>query len=86
MLDFIKEVWANNVDLSFQYIGRLFVYHEELQIFSEKEWSEVDSELKDMITDNWGSYTDKYEKPLEADTITVITIWYSQRVFCRLRY
>ena len=130
MLDFIKEVWANNVDSSFQYIikwlsnmvkgkrnctclyvkalqgvgkstlpefirdyvigkditckgktdhlkgqhnlqllGRLFVYFEELQIFSEKEWSAVDSELKDMITDNWGSYTDKYEKRFEAENI-----------------
>ena len=36
---------------------------------NDKEWYAVDSELKDMITDNWGSYTDKYEKRFEAQNI-----------------
>ena len=40
-----------------------------MQIFSDKEWYAVDSELKDMITDDWGSYTDEYEKRFEAQNI-----------------
>ena len=52
-----------------QLLGRIFVYFEELQIFSDKEWYAVDSELKDMITDDRGSYTDKYEKRFEAQNI-----------------
>jgi hypothetical protein len=52
-----------------QLLGRIFVYFEELQIFNDKEWYAVDSELKDMITDDWGSYTDKYEKRFEAQNI-----------------
>ncbi len=52
-----------------QLLGRIFVYFEELQIFSDKEWYAIDSELKDMITDDWGSYTDKYEKRFEAQNI-----------------
>jgi hypothetical protein len=41
-----------------QLLGRIFVYFEESQIFSDKEWYAIDSELKDMITDDWGSYTE----------------------------
>jgi hypothetical protein len=52
-----------------QLLGRVLVYFEELQFFSDKEWNAIDSELKDMITDDWGSYTDKYEKRFEADNI-----------------
>jgi hypothetical protein len=52
-----------------QLLGRIFVYFEELQFFSDKEWNAVDSELKDMITDEYGSYTDKYEKRFEAENI-----------------
>ena len=52
-----------------QLLGRVFVYFEELQIFSDKEWNAVDSEIKDLITDNWGSFTDKYEKRFEAENI-----------------
>jgi hypothetical protein len=29
----------------------------------------TNSELKDMITDDWGSYTEKYEKRFEAQNI-----------------
>jgi len=47
-------------------LGRLFVVFEELQIFNEKEWHAVDSELKDLITGTTASYTDKYEKRFEA--------------------
>ena len=52
-----------------QLLGRVFVYFEELQIFSDKEWNAVDSEIKSLITDNWGSFTDKYEKRFEAENI-----------------
>lgn len=52
-----------------QLLGRIFVYFEELQFFSDKEWNAVDSELKDMITDTYGSYTDKYEKRFEAENL-----------------
>ncbi|MBS0284308.1 MAG: hypothetical protein JSS15_07795, partial [Proteobacteria bacterium] len=38
----------------------------ELQFFSDKEWSGVDSELKDLITGDYASYTDKYEKRFDA--------------------
>ena len=34
-----------------QLLGRIFVYFEELQIFPDKEWYAIDSELKDMRKD-----------------------------------
>ena len=49
-----------------QLLGKLLVIFEELQIFSDKEWFAIDSELKDLITDSTGSFTDKYEKRVEA--------------------
>lgn len=52
-----------------QLLGKLFVVFEELQCFSDKEWKAVDSELKDMITDEDGSYSDKYEKRFRAPNI-----------------
>jgi len=52
-----------------QLLGRIFVYFEELQLFTDREWYAIDSELKDMITDSFGSYTDKYEKRFEAENI-----------------
>jgi hypothetical protein len=52
-----------------QLLGRIFVYFEELQFFTDKEWYAIDSEMKDMITDEVGSYTDKYEKRFEAQNI-----------------
>ena len=52
-----------------QLLGKIFVYFEELQIFSDKEWYAIDSELKDMITSNYASYTDKYEKRFEAENL-----------------
>jgi len=52
-----------------QLLGRIFVYFEELQLFSDREWYAIDAELKDMITDTFGSYTDKYEKRFEAENI-----------------
>ena len=52
-----------------QLLGRVLVYFEELQIFNEKEWYAIDSELKDLITDSYASYTDKYEKRFEAENI-----------------
>lgn len=52
-----------------QLLGRIFVYFEELQFFTDKEWYAIDSEMKDMITDEVGSYTDKYEKRFEAQKI-----------------
>ena len=55
-------------------MGRLFVYFEELQIFSKAEWLAVDTEMKDIITSKWGSYTDKYEKRIETDNINNIMI------------
>jgi len=55
-------------------MGRLFVYFEELQIFSKSEWLAVDTEMKDIITSKWGSYTDKYEKRIETDNINNIMI------------
>ena len=50
-----------------QLLGRILVYFEELQIFSDKEWFAIDAELKDMITDTLGSYSDKYEKRFAAE-------------------
>ena len=50
-----------------QLLGKTFVCFEELQTFSDREWAAIDSEIKDMITDNKGSYTDKYEKRIEAE-------------------
>jgi hypothetical protein len=52
-----------------QLLGKIFVVFEELQCFSDKEWRAVDSELKDMITDEDGSYCDKYEKRFRAPNI-----------------
>jgi hypothetical protein len=49
-----------------QLLGKLFVVFEELQLFSDKEWRAVDSELKDLITGAYASYTDKYEKRFDA--------------------
>ncbi|MBS1736181.1 MAG: hypothetical protein JSS98_06175 [Bacteroidetes bacterium] len=49
-----------------QLLGKIFVPFEELQFFSDKEWSGVDSELKDLITGDYASYTDKYEKRFDA--------------------
>lgn len=50
-----------------QLLGKLFVVFEELQIFSEREWHAIDSELKDLITDDLAQYTDKYEKRVQAN-------------------
>lgn len=47
-------------------LGKLLVVFEELQIFSEKEWHAIDAELKDLITCEKASYTDKYEKRFDA--------------------
>ena len=55
-------------------MGRLFVYFEELQIFYKAEWLAVDTEMKDIITSKWGSYTDKYEKRIETNNINNIMI------------
>lgn len=49
-----------------QLLGKIFVPFEELQFFSDKEWNGVDSELKDNITGDYASYTDKYEKRFDA--------------------
>lgn len=49
-------------------LGKLFVTFEELQFFSEREWRGIDSELKDMITDTYMSYCDKYEKRFTAES------------------
>jgi len=56
-------------DHNMQLLGRAFVYFEELQIFSEAEWNAIDAELKDMITSERGSYTDKYMKRFAAENI-----------------
>ena len=48
-----------------QLLGKLVVF-EELQFFSDKEWRAVDSELKYLITGDYASYTDKYEKRFDA--------------------
>lgn len=50
-------------------LGKLLVGFEELQIFSDKEWYAIDAELKDLITDNIASYTDKFEKRIQAENI-----------------
>jgi hypothetical protein len=50
-----------------QLLGKLFCVFEELQLFSEAEWKAVDSELKDIITSNYMSYVDKYEKRFDAE-------------------
>jgi len=50
-----------------QLLGKLFCVFEELQFFSEAEWRAVDSELKDVITSNYMSYVDKYEKRFDAE-------------------
>ena len=52
-----------------QLLGKILVYFEELQIFSDKEWHAIDSELKDMITSTTASYADKYEKRFEAENL-----------------
>lgn len=52
-----------------QMLGKILVVFEELQIFSEKEWHAVDAELKDLITDAYASYTDKYEKRFDAPNV-----------------
>jgi predicted XRE-type DNA-binding protein len=49
-----------------QLLGKLFVPFEELQFFSDKEWNAIDSEIKDLITGDYASYTDKYEKRFDA--------------------
>jgi hypothetical protein len=43
------------------------IVFEELQFFSEAEWRAVDSELKDIITSNYMSYVDNYEKRFDAE-------------------
>ena len=52
-----------------QLLGKLFVIFEELQCFSDKEWIAVDAELKDMISGQYASYVDKYEKRFDAKNI-----------------
>ena len=47
-------------------LGKVLVVFEELQLFTDKEWRVVDSELKDLITSDYASYTDKYEKRFTA--------------------
>jgi hypothetical protein len=49
-----------------QLLGKLLVVFEELQMFSEGEWRAIDSELKDLITGDYASYVDKYEKRFDA--------------------
>ena len=49
-----------------QLLGKIFVPFEELQFFSDKEWNAIDSEIKDLITGDYASYTDKYEKRFDA--------------------
>lgn len=77
-------------DHNYPLAGKLFVYFEELQIFSKAQWVAVDAELKDIITSKWGSYTDKYITRFEADNINNILIttnnnWkgvHGRRYFC----
>jgi hypothetical protein len=52
-----------------QLLGKLLVYFEELQFLNDKEWNAVDSELKDFISSEVASYTDKYEKRFDAENI-----------------
>lgn len=47
-------------------MGKLLVVFEELQIFNSQEWYAIDAELKDLITDDIASYTDKYEKRIQT--------------------
>jgi len=49
-----------------QLLGKIFVPFEELQFFNDKEWNAIDSEIKDLITGDYASYTDKYEKRFDA--------------------
>lgn len=49
-----------------QMMGKLLVIFEELQIFNSQEWYALDAELKDLITDDIASYTDKYEKRIQT--------------------
>jgi len=49
-----------------QMMGKLLVTFEELQIFNNQEWYAIDAELKDLITDDIASYTDKYEKRFQT--------------------
>jgi len=48
-------------------LGKLLVVFEELQFFGNKEWMAIDSEIKDLITNDDASYTDKYEKRFTAN-------------------
>ena len=52
-----------------QLLGKVLVVFEELQYFSDKEWMAIDSEIKDLITGDYASYTDKYEKRFDAHNI-----------------
>ena len=52
-----------------QLLGKVFVIFEELQYFSDKEWMAIDSEIKDLITGDYASYVDKYEKRFDAENI-----------------
>jgi hypothetical protein len=50
-----------------QLLGKILVVFEELQFFSDKEWKAIDSEIKDLITDDVAQYTDKFEKRFMAE-------------------
>ena len=50
-----------------QLLGKLFVVFVELQLFSDKEWRAVDSELKDLIT---GAFLTKYNSTDACRNIT----------------
>jgi len=77
-------------DHNYPLMGKLFVYFEELQIFSKAQWVAIDSELKDIITSKLGSYTDKYKTRVESNNINNIMIttnnnWkgvHGRRYFC----
>lgn len=49
--------------------GKLFVYFEELPVFTESQWKSVTSKLKDMITGKRMTYEEKGEKQFEAENI-----------------
>ena len=52
-----------------QLLGKILVVFEELQYFTDKEWLAIDSEIKDMITSDYMSYVDKYEKRFDAQNV-----------------
>ena len=59
-------------DHNYPFAGKLFIYFEELQIFSKAQWVAIDAELKDIITSKWGSYTDKYIHDLKQTILIIL--------------